>query len=148
MNDTWLILFGPAEIKMKMLTRMLMWKMKQKPRERRRRRRKNTVSGYNQEIICKVPLRSRYNIWWWLSWFLISHFQLSKKRVKLRQKYHSNRHLTIASCWECTSTEQIAWRTTCWSHTPWWRSMLWMKSLDSMWRKRTGENRHYQTLTS
>lgn len=42
--------------------------------------------------------------------FVIS--QSSKKRVKLRQRYHTSRHLMTALCWECMFTEQIASRTT------------------------------------
>lgn len=78
--------------------------------------------------------------------FYFPIFQLSKKRVKLRQRYHRNQHLMTALCWECMFTEQIASRQTYWSLTQWWKSMSLMKSLDSMWRKKTGENGHYQTL--
>lgn len=122
---------------MKVLTRTLMWKTKLNPRERRKRRRKSMVKG----CLLSANLPFRVNIMYvdWC-WFQFPIFQLSKKRVKLKEKLHRGQRLTTASCWECTSTDQIASRTTCSSHTPWWRSMLWMISLDSMWRKKTGEN--------
>lgn len=122
---------------MKVLTRTLMWKTKLNPRERRKRRRKSMVTGCL--LSAKLPFRVNIMYVDWC-WFQFPIFQLSKKRVKLKEKLHRGQRLTTASCWECTSTDQIASRTTCSSHTPWWRSMLWMTSLDSMWRKKTGEN--------